>query len=453
MVSLFLLYAAAFANTEAGSQLEVIDCDLGEAYAFSKLDCQIGLANRGATTIHVINASPVTPRDAIEPRNIEIRPYSTTYVHAVVNVGSSLGRTRHRYDITTDEIGHEKRTASARVFALNAFDQVAPIIDFGVVTYKKKPAAHTVTLVTHEVAQFKITGILSKPDWCDVEIENDKNTVSVSLKANAPWGLHQEHLKVSIDLPQQKEQWIDVKVDMHGEVIPSINPVDMGMMRFGSNNSQLVRLTSVSGEAFEVGDIQLDGLSGEAKIEKCETSTKGCALINLRILDSQPAGAIRGKMFVTFPKFEQKLAMDVQGIILARDAVVDTIDPNRSADHSESTAATNIRGGTDIAKALTKAVDKDTAPPPGTGPLLRWSIANSKLVYGFQVFRSEAESDHFVLLNSNILKSIAEDEESESYTYRDATAVAGKTYWYYIGLVYSDGHKQQLSGPQKVVAR
>jgi hypothetical protein len=45
------------------------------------------------------------------------------------------------------------------------------------------------------------------------------------------------------------------------------------------------------------------------------------------------------------------------------------------------------------------------------------------------------------------------DGVTSTYAWRDDSAVSGKTYWYYIGLLNRDGTKQQLSGPQAVKAK
>ena len=85
--------------------------------------------------------------------------------------------------------------------------------------------------------------------------------------------------------------------------------------------------------------------------------------------------------------------------------------------------------------------------------MLKWTVANGRLIHGCQIFRSDAEDGPFVLQNQATVRSKAEDDEPTPYQYRDNAAASGKTYWYYIGIVYNDGHKQQLAGPQKVVAK
>ncbi len=84
---------------------------------------------------------------------------------------------------------------------------------------------------------------------------------------------------------------------------------------------------------------------------------------------------------------------------------------------------------------------------------MEWTVANGRLIHGFQIFRTDKELGPFLLLNRTTMPANIEDDSPKSFQYRDNTAEPGKTYWYYIGVVYNDGHKQQLTGPQKVVAK
>jgi len=85
--------------------------------------------------------------------------------------------------------------------------------------------------------------------------------------------------------------------------------------------------------------------------------------------------------------------------------------------------------------------------------LLKWSVVNESIIHGYQIFRATDEKGPFVLLNRATLPPKSRDNSGSAYQWRDNDAESGKTYWYYIGIVYGDGHRQQLTGPQKVVAK
>ena len=96
-------------------------------------------------------------------------------------------------------------------------------------------------------------------------------------------------------------------------------------------------------------------------------------------------------------------------------------------------------------------LEKFTPPPavrdaePGDGPLLKWQVEAEKQAYGYAVFRAEAENGPFLRVSRPIIKRISADSTGASYAWRDKTAQAGKTYWYYVTTVYTDGHRVRLS--------
>ncbi len=136
-----------------------------------------------------------------------------------------------------------------------------------------------------------------------------------------------------------------------------------------------------------------------------------------------------------------------------KDAKIQTLDPSKLQTDSLKTSVLP-QTKLELNDAIKNAIDKaELAPPAGNGPMLEWTVANGRLIHGFQIFRSNNEVGPFLLINKAIVPASIEDEAPKSFQYRDNTARTGQTYWYYIGVIYNDGHKQQLSGPQKVVAK
>ena len=108
----------------------------------------------------------------------------------------------------------------------------------------------------------------------------------------------------------------------------------------------------------------------------------------------------------------------------------------------------------EIKAATSETVAPQTVAPAGRGPLLKWSVSYEGGVYGYIVYRSDDERGRFIRVNSSIIKAAgSEGSKSVDYQWRDNSAEAGKSYWYYVGLIYSDGHKSKLTDPQKVVAK
>ncbi len=91
--------------------------------------------------------------------------------------------------------------------------------------------------------------------------------------------------------------------------------------------------------------------------------------------------------------------------------------------------------------------------PAGRGPLLKWSVAHEGAVYGYAIYRADAESGPFVRVSKETLRTSDDDDQGSDYRWRDTSAEPGKTYWYYVAALQNDGHKRKLSDPQKVVAK
>jgi hypothetical protein len=439
--------------------LIVENCEFPEAYAFSDQSCQITLDNRSDKAVRVFDIVADSPKDSSELHEITVAPHSHAYATLHVNTDNDSGYSSHSFRFHTSDPMVPMNAVKARGFVLSALDQPRPELDFAVVDMDKELPEKTLELGSHDGANFQIQQILEKPSWVDAEISADRRSVRVRIRADAPLGLHGDLIKLKIDTPFQKQASILVKADIHGDVVPATNPFNMGLLRIGEKNQFRIAITSRSGKPFSVGKVELERVEGETKLLPCLPESAGCRWIELTISDKQPMGTIKGNIWVELPTQHKRLQIALRGLFVSKDFKVRTLDPDKSPSDkpkeqgaAESSVAPNI--ATDLSKSIQNALQQaDEAPPPGNGPLLKWTVANGLLVYGFQIFRAEKEDGPFVLQNSPTMRAASEDNSPISYQWRDTHAESGKTYWYYIGLVFKDGHKQNLTGPQKVVAK
>ncbi len=454
----YFLSAVLAAGSPSPSSLSIENCYLGEVYAFNTAQCEFAFANSGSKPIRVFDVKSALAEDSLTPAEVTVAPHAKAYFHATVNTGNAIGNFHRSFQFRTDESGYEQKIANAYGFALTALDQVKPQLDFGAVAMDAPLPEKTIELSSQESAKFTITRILSKPSFVDAEISADGHGLKARIKSDTQWGLHNDFVKLAIDAPRQKEAWVKVIVDAHGDVVPASNPFDMGLMRFTNHNEFKIQLTSRSGKNFKVGKIELENVQAKTQLSPCVGDKSGCQLLTLVISDQQPAGAILGHVWIDFPDYHQRMNLAVWGLIIAKDMQITKIGDEKPVSNdnvkSSDTSKDAAPGSIDLHKAVKDAVDGANAvAPPGTGPLLKWTIANGEGIRGFQIFRGDSEAGPFVLLNPSTIRSTALTHDPVGYQWRDNTAVSGKTYWYYIGIVYNDGHKQQLTGPQKVVAK
>ena len=443
MVLVPLLFAlAAAAGSGTGSELVVEDCDVGEIYAFNSGECEIALSNNGDKPISVHDVRVFSENDRAEQKDLTVPPRSQARLKIRINSGNSAGFIRHQVHFRSNEHGHEDRSANVTAFAITLLDQPNPQLDLGTIRVgNSAPIRKSVELVSHDVADLRITKILEAPAWLDASVGADGRTLTAAAKADAGWGVHADFLKASINAPQQKEIWVEVTADIRGEVVPDHNPYDLGTVRAGSEHEVHVPLHSRSGRDFQVGKVELEGFRGTTSFDTCERPSGNCRMLMLRIADGLP-GPMKGSVSIELPDFNQRLNLAVFGVFVPADEKVKTPpgEDDRENWRQQRAAERDVHGA-------------NQEPPPGKGPLLKWTVANGQPIYGFQIFRSGAEAGPFVLVNPKTIASTARTKDSIDYQYRDNSAESGKTYWYYIGIVYNDGRKQKLRDPQKVTAK
>lgn len=454
-VSAYFLSAALAVDSPGPGSLAIDNCDVGEVYAFNSARCEFALTNNGDKPIRILEVKSGFAGDSVAMPLPVIAPHSQGYVRVVVESGNAAGDFHRSFAFRTDDVGHENAVANAFGFATSAVDQIKPQIDFGVASLAGEPVEKTIELSSEEAANFKIKEIIAKPSFLDVAIGTDGHTLIARIKPEIQWGLHSDFVKLAIDTPRQKQVWVEVKVDAHGEIVASTNPLDMGLMRFGNHNEFRVQLTSRSEKKFKIGKIELERLQAKTQISPCVPDRNGCQLLTLTISDQQPAGAILGHVLIDFPDYHRKMNLGAWGIIVDKDMEIQTLDPEKLVGKTGAGADKSKAAAVDLHKALKDVVESSGSAlaPPGTGPLLKWTLANGIAVRGFQIFRADTEGGPFALLNPSTIRSTAQTQDPVNYQWRDNSAVSGSTYWYYISVVYNDGHKQQLTGPQRVVAK
>jgi hypothetical protein len=108
-----------------------------------------------------------------------------------------------------------------------------------------------------------------------------------------------------------------------------------------------------------------------------------------------------------------------------------------------------------LASSIKKRIDEASQQEaPGSGPLLKWQIANEAGIYGYAIYRGNSADGPFARVNDTIVKAEnAGDNTTASYQWRDTTAQKGREYWYYITIFNNNGKKTSLTGPQKVRAK
>lgn len=440
------------------SQLLVAPCDVGEHWQFEKPSCEFELTNTGDIPIEISGVEGALAWDKGGP-GVVVPPHGKAYVRATVDLRDAVGQIKRTFRFRTSEPGMlSHRGSSVYAFVLSAVDQVPLSFDFGAVKASGERPAASITVTSREVQDFRILQVLSKPDYLDVSLHEDGRTLTAKLGKDAPWGLLHEKIRLQTNIPQQKEVWVTVDANVIGTVAPSGNPYSLGLMRTNNKNRFLIRLTSDDGKDFRIGKVALKDIEGRVKATACVPSKAGCRQLQVDVSNEQARGRLQGEIEVELPEHHRVLPIQVVGMLL--DPSFKVVDLNEEAEKSGTAqSAVDAKGqGTspvvDIGQTLKRAISTDkAAPPPGNGPLLRWSVANEQSIYGYMIYRADTEKGDFVRINKDVVRVVDRSGGVGEYQWRDTSAVPGRTYWYAVDMVKGDGKRESLVTRQEVKAK
>lgn len=449
------LFATTMTSNADAAAFSSTSCDFGEAYQFTQAKCTIELENKGDVPITIDSVRATDEGDISEVDRLTVRPHGRAYMPVRISTRDSIGYTKRYFEVRTSEGKGDIRFVEAKGMVVSVLEDSKEAADFGIVELggKSLPAVD-IDLASREVADLKVLEVISKPEYVDVTVGKDKRSLRVAVNGRAPWGLHKKvPIKLRINSTRQPQVWIPVKADFRGEVIPDANPFAFGLVRQGESKEFLLRLRSRSGADFRIGGIKVNGFRGSAVEAPCEPASKGCRLIKLSI-DDTITGEVGGHLGISFPDFNKVLDLYVWGMLIGEKTKIldfaEEMEKQAAAKQQQSSTVPNA--APDLTKALRTATAlQEQAAPPGKGPLLKWSVANQELIYGYIIYRSDSESGPLHRVNDETI--LTDGRESSSYQWRDTSAVPGKTYWYTIGYVKRNGIKADLTTAQSVLAQ
>ncbi|MBS0570701.1 MAG: hypothetical protein JSS28_08845 [Proteobacteria bacterium] len=441
--------------THAAAQVSIETQDVGEIYQAGIGQSTILFTNAGDRPVQILSVSPAAKDDSVGDFKLPatVAPKTSVNIPVTVASGMEAGEHRHAFDIRTDDPAKPRMQASVHLFVLSVLDEAAPKIDLGAVDTNAPAAAKSVALSSREVPDFRITRIVEVPDFVTAKILPDGRTVAIAGKTDASWGRHAGLVKVALNSAVQPQAWIQVQDDVHGEVIPSQNPVDLGLFR-NPNASFIVQFKSRDGKPVRLGKVAIEGVPATVAKEACAGGKPDCTQVRAKLTAVPEMGRMVGKLLVELPELHRQLPIDVYGWYLPESVKTRSLDEAQAKGGKSSTEPPPL----DLKSALQKSTAVAPPPmadPPGHGPLLKWQVSNENNIYGYLIYRSDAEKGPFLRVNKEIVRVEGDkgDGITSSYAWRDDSATAGKTYWYYVGMLNRDGSKQQLSGPQEVKAK
>jgi len=443
----FLLSVSVCAASSAAtdSLVKVTDCSFGEVYAFSPAGCSFALENLDSKPVS-ISIVPGQPGSTVEPSKLELPPHSSANVRVGILTDNIAGAVA-----STFRVEREKGAplfVRARGFVMSVLDNPRPKIDFGDVETSKGSISKSVELTSSLKPDLRIKEVLSAPSFVRTVIGENPRTLIAEIGKDAPWGVFEESVKISIDAPQQKQVWVELVGNVIGDVGPEMNPYWFGSIPWQASRTLTLQLIDREGRDFTIGAITAKDFAATFDSADCEPARNGCRTLLIHVSDSQPPGVFRAHLDVALPDRNRHLALTIWGILGGKPA--GEAKMGQSSPTVPNKAEPRPR---EIARTASPPPLKVLPEPPGKGPLLKWTVAQQGNVYGYQIFRGDSPVGTFTLLNSQIIHVVDNGNGPVKYQWRDTTAEKGRAYWYYIAILYKNGTRQSLSGAQKAIGK
>ena len=454
---MWLMAVAAFPAVGLAAGLVIPPEDVGDARQFAEVPAQLQLTNETASPIDIAGIVPVRKGDSVGAYPRQVPAAGSISVPVRINTGNDLGIHLHAFGIKTNEPGLAGYFAQVKVFSTSMLDDPMPKIDFGMVAADRPSDAVSVGIGSRESDDLRVERVIESPDFVDVAIAADHRGVQLRPKQSSTWGLHAGYVKLGLNEASQPQAWIEVRADIRGDVVPDANPFGFGVARQGQKNEFSIRLSNPAGKDFRAGAVTLEGFKGDAKVVPCVPAKAGCRLLKFSVADDQDTGKLAGLIKLNLPASKATLGVNVWGLLLKAETKVIALDDeiNKRAEIPQgATSAAVVPRISDALKRQPETSKTSTeTEPDGTGPLLRWTVANEQELYGYAIYRSERADGRFKRVSANLIRANSDLDGPGKYRWRDRSADTGKSYWYQIMMVYLDGRMKALSEPREFQAK
>lgn len=434
---------AEFAGSFAPKNLE-----FGEIYEFGTASVDVELQNISNFALDISRIDSARPDVMATVSKKHVEPGQTVRLTANFPTLDRIGRVSFHLDLFTESSKTPDTRIVLRGFVDWIVDPSSTIVDLGAVD-ARAGVEKSVSISARPGEELKLVSVESQGNFVDAVIEPGGKAIRISTKKNVPWGLFSDKVHVRTDNSKQPKVVFTVGADVRGDVVPSFNPLEIGVVEATKGIHERLRLNGPEGKKLKIGSVKIDGQYVRAVVADCVPKLISCAEIRLTA-DSLPekSTSLSEMLRIELPDYKQVLPVALNAMIVKPGTTVRNLNEEMSKAEEAPVSISSI-----MKSATLKP--EEMKRPDGNGPLLSWRVANEWGVYGYEIYRSQFESEDYERVNDKIIRRISGLDQATGsiYHWRDSGAVSGAVYWYKILIVYDSGRKQELSSPQRVVAK
>ncbi|GMV28680.1 MAG: hypothetical protein AMXMBFR59_08050 [Rhodanobacteraceae bacterium] len=444
---IIFLFGGALACSSLVHALTADPGDAGQAYQFQTKRAVFTLVNDEETEASGIRITPARPSDRVISAPTRLAPGERREIEVELNAADDFGTRSHMF-LVESAGAKGSLVARVRLYGLSVLNDPGRVVEFG-----RVPVGDTPTIeyaLSSDDPEVRIVEILKTPQFATASIINDGRGLIVRhVKDPALWGLDYGTIQVKLNSALQPELAIPVRTEVRGSVMPSSLLFELGIVRIGAKNDFILQYRHVDGKSFKLEDAKLEGIAAAVSVGDCVGSEKGCQQVRFVIDDEkQVKGQLKGMLSARVSGVDRTIRTVVGGMLVGKDAKIESLNDLLAAQRSQTPSLNQALG------SMKAAQQPIAAPiPEGTGPLLQWTVLNEDKIYGYAIYRAEAEDGPFSVQGPIVRRSVVSKAGiPTNYAVRDNEATVGKYYWYRIATLYSDGKREFLTAAQRVKA-
>lgn len=431
--------------------IEFTGLEFGQSHPFAKVQAHVEGRNISGREIEIERVAAGQLDNAeVEFKPASVKPGGSFSLDLSVILGGETGRVAHHFDVFAKDQPDPITKFAIRGFADWLVDPKDTDIQFG--TFETfKPIQRIVPIEVRPGVALKLVGVEKPSAYFDAKVVQGGKALELRSKADAPWSTFDEKLLVKTDNDLQPKVAFRLRGQARGMVVPSVDPLDFGLLREGQAAELTLVLNDVFGKPLKIGKVESSSrMKVDTKVTDCIPSNASCRNLKVIYPPMNMRGVTGGMLEIELPDYKRTLYVRFGALGIGKDTqIMDLAEELNKASTAEASVTDTLK------QALQQPLPPLEMPrPEGKGPLLTWQAAHEFGVYGYEVYRADAQDGPFKRVSSGIIPRLDQSGNQGSvYRWRDGDYKSGSTYWYYVNVVMENGSKREFTTPQKVVAK
>lgn len=442
----------AVAVAANAAKLTTEEVRLGEIGTSRDILVSVKLTNSSEKPVSIREIKPVFSLDRAVKFPATLAPGETAAVDLDVDLSDGSGIFRRRLAVYVDQDSKPDMELVVSGYAWSPLTNLPGPLELGPIDLLEPLKTVRWEIPDMSESPLKIVGVPMKPDFLDARITDDGRVLEITPNASIPLSAIAERLVIRLGSPDGSSSDVSVRVSgtAFGRVAPNTDVIVLGLFESSKPQRSRVVLTDRKNQRLKIEKVEHSAGIAATSVSECVKKDKACKQLDLELALSSKTGSVNEDITVHVAGQDKPLILRVTGLRAAPGTkVVDFNKAVKDAEEKRDAAggASTIAANKPIFAQLRQA----SQPPPvleaepGTGPLLKWQVEEEQQSYGYAVFRADAESGPFQRVSHPIIKRISAESQGASYAWRDNSAKAGQTYWYYVTTIYTDGRRERLS--------